>query len=255
MEWKSEQYLKFASERTQPALDLAARINVSEPKKIIDIGCGPGNSTRVLKNKFPQAEVLGVDFSPNMVERAAKDNPDLRFEIFDASKDFGKISEKYDVVFSNACIQWVPNHSELIKNMMNILADGGMLAVQLPLNFREPIHRIIAETAAEDKWKNKFANPRIFYTLTVEEYFDILGENTTDFEIWQTVYMHRMPSHQSIIEWYRGTGLKPYLDALDAADSAEFEKEIYDKIEQEYPVRKNSEIIFNFPRLFFTARK
>lgn len=254
-DWSANQYTKFIKERTQPAIDLANKITISNPRKIIDIGCGPGNSTRVLADKFNDAYIVGADNSQNMLDKAKDQNPDLNFMLFDASRDFTDIKERFDVVFSNACIQWIPNHRELIKNMMGILNDGGMLAVQTPMNYQEPIHLIIGELIKSRKWKNKFANPRLFHNLTQGEYFDLLSEVTDDFSIWETVYCHRMPSHESIIEWYKGTGLRPYLNELSEHEAEEFEREVYNEVVKAYPIQSNGEIIFRFPRFFFTAIK
>ena len=254
-DWSPNQYTKFINERTQPAIDLANKITISNPRKIIDIGCGPGNSTRVLADKFKDAYIVGADNSQNMLDKAKSQNHELKFMLFDASKDFTDIKERFDVVFSNACIQWIPNHRELIKNMMGILNDGGMLAVQTPMNYQEPIHLIIGELTESRKWKNKFANPRLFHNLTQGEYFDLLSEMTDDFSIWETVYCHRMPSHESIIEWYKGTGLRPYLNELSEHDAEEFEREVYNEVVKAYPIQSNGEIIFRFPRFFFTAIK
>ncbi|MGN0114516.1 MAG: methyltransferase domain-containing protein [Acutalibacteraceae bacterium] len=253
-QWNADKYSEFINERTQPAIDLANRISLDNPKKIIDIGCGPGNSTRVLANRFFGAHIVGADNSQDMIDKAKGQNPDLDFMIFDASGDFSKFGE-YDIVFSNACIQWIPNHSSLIKNMMSVLKVGGVLAVQTPMNYNEPIHIIIKELAASEKWKNKIKNPRIFYNLTQNEYFDILSELASDFTMWETVYCHRMPSHSSIMEWYKGTGLRPYLQALSDTDAADFESDVYSEVVKAYPIQANGEIIFRFPRFFFTAIK
>ena len=190
-----------------------------------------------------------------MLDKAKSQNPDLNFMMFDASKDFTDIKERFDVVFSNACIQWIPNHRELIKNMMGILNDGGVLAVQTPMNYKEPIHRIIEELVCSDKWKKYFPNPREFYNLKPEEYFDLLSKISSDFTIWETVYCHRMPSHESIMEWYKGTGLRPYLNKLSEHDAEEFEREVYNEVVKAYQIQSNGEIIFRFPRFFFTAIK
>ena len=254
-DWSANQYTKFIKERTQPAIDLANKITISNPHNIIDIGCGPGNSTRVLADKFKDAYIVGADNSQNMLDKAKSQNPDLNFMMFDASKDFTDIKERFDVVFSNACIQWIPNHRELIKNMMGILNDGGVLAVQTPMNYKEPIHRIIEELVCSDKWKKYFPNPRAFYNLKPEEYFDLLSKISSDFTIWETVYCHRMPSHESIMEWYKGTGLRPYLNELSEYDAEEFEREVYNEVVKAYPIQSNGEIIFRFPRFFFTAIK
>lgn len=254
-EWNAKQYTKFLKERTQPAIDLANRINLSAPNKIIDIGCGPGNSTRVLYEKFPKAHIIGADNSENMLNQAKVNNTELDFKLFDANTDFPLLKQKFDVVFSNACIQWIPNHKALIPKMMSILKDGGILAVQTPMNYKEPIHIIISELVSSSKWKNKFAKPRVFYNLTQGEYFDLLSDISSDFSIWETVYCHRMSSHESIMEWYKGTGLRPYLEALNESDALEFENDVYNEVKKAYPVQVNGEIIFRFPRFFFTAVK
>lgn len=254
-DWNSDQYLKFKKDRTLPSIDLANRIDLKAPKRIIDIGCGPGNSTEILKNKYPDAYVLGADFSPNMIEKAKSRHSDIDFMIFDASKDFEKLDGKFDIVFSNACIQWVPNHKKLLGDMMNILNPNGIMAVQVPINEEQIVHKIIKKVTDYKKWKNKFTSTREFYTLTECEYFDLLADITNDFYLWKTIYCHRMPSHKSIIEWYKGTALRPYLDVLNDTEKTEFENDILTELKKEYPVQSNGEIIFRFPRLFFTAIK
>jgi len=254
-DWNSTQYLKFKAQRTQPSIDLAARIEVENPRDIIDIGCGPGNSTRVVKSRFPEAHATGADLSDNMLETARRDNPDCDFIKLDVGGDLSAFAEKFDVVFSNACLQWVPEHRKLLPSLFSMLRKGGVLAVQIPMNFDEPIHQIIGKTAASPEWSGKFNTPRIFYTLSEGEYFDILSELTDDFEIWRTTYFHRMPSIDSIIEWYKGTGLRPYLGILSDSDKEKFLAEIRARLEEEYPAQKNGEIIFRFPRFFFIARK
>lgn len=254
-DWNSKQYLKFQKERTQPAIDLVSRIALDSPTSIIDIGCGPGNSSAVLQNSFLNAKILGVDYSVNMLERARKDHPTIDFRQLDASADDWKLQEKFDIVFSNACIQWIPEHRKLLTKMMGILNNGGKMAIQVPMNYEEPIHKIIGDISSSEKWHNKFCNPRVFYTLTVEEYYDILSEISSDFEIWVTTYCHRMNSHNDIIEWYKSTGLKPYLDVLNDEDKNIFISEVYNELKKQYPVQNNGEIIFRFPRLFFIAQK
>ena len=254
-DWNSTQYLKFKKERTQPSVDLANRIDLDNPKRIIDIGCGPGNSTSVLKKRFPHADIIGADFSPNMIEKARKDHPDMDFILFDATKDFDKLRGKFDIVFSNACIQWIPNHKSLLKNMMNILNPGGVLAIQVPNQADMPINSIVDRVIKTAKWDGKFQNERKFNNLTEEEYFDLISNISADFSMWKTIYFHRLPSQESIIEWYRSTGLKPYLEVLDDTEKKEFEQDILVQVKKEYPLQKNGEVIFRFNRLFFMARK
>lgn len=254
-DWNSELYSKFLTQRTQPAIDLANRINLTSVKRAADIGCGPGNSTKTLSDRFPGAALVGLDSSANMIEKAKSLYPQFDFRLFDASKDFAAMTEKFDVVFSNACIQWIPEHRTLLKNMMSLLNEGGVLAVQTPVNYKEPIHRIISDLAERAEWKSKFPSPRIFYNLKPGEYFDVLSEIASDFEIWETVYFHAMPSHESIMEWYKSTGLRPYLSALNEADAARFESEVFAEVVKAYPKQRSGQIIFRFPRLFFTAVK
>ncbi len=255
MSWNSEQYLKFKKERTQPAIDLINRIPVLMPLSIIDIGCGPGNSTERLKMRYPNAAVVGADNSENMLEAAIEKYPDMEFIHCDASKDLNSIGRKFDIVFSNACIQWVPDHPKLLREMMSLLKEGGALAVQIPMNYDEPIHRIIGEAVKSEKWRDKFNVPRHFFTLSCGEYYDILAEISSDFSMWQTTYFHRMKFHSDIMEWYKSTGLRPYLEALSTDDKSEFEKDIFREVEKAYPKQANGEIIFRFPRLFFISIK
>ncbi len=254
-DWNSNQYLKFKKERTQPSIDLADRIDIDKPKRIIDIGCGPGNSTAVLKEKYPNAYILGVDFSSNMIEKARSEHPDIDFMLFDASKDFDKLEGKFDIVFSNACIQWIPEHKKLISNMMSILNKGGIMAVQTPCQYEMPINAIVAQVICSEKWKDTFSTQRKFHNLTDTEYFDLLSDLSDDFSMWKTIYYHQLPSQESILEWYKSTGLKPYLEQLNDDEKAEFEKDILIKIKEKYPVQANGKVIFPFNRLFFTAYK
>ncbi|WP_077532374.1 methyltransferase domain-containing protein [Massiliimalia massiliensis] len=254
-EWNAAQYLKYRKERTQPAIDLARRIEMQSPQRIMDIGCGPGNSTAVLKERFPDAYILGIDSSQDMIDRARKEQPGLDFMLCDVSRDLDSFTESFDVIFSNACLQWIPDHPAVLKNLMGLLKENGILAVQIPMNFDEPIHQIIREIVKSQRWADKLFDLRTFYTLTPECYFDLLSELSSDFTMWRTVYYHRMGSHEGIMDWYRGTGLRPYLSALEEKDRAVFEGEVYHEVVKRYPVQKNGEIIFPFPRLFFMAVK
>jgi trans-aconitate 2-methyltransferase len=252
-DWNSVQYLKFENQRTQPAIDLVNRINIDNPKKIINIGCGPGNSTQVLAQRFPNAYILGVGNSSNMIKTAKRDYPNLDFNTCDASNDLSIFDNDFDVVFSNACIQWIPNHNQLLKNMIELLKPGGILAVQTPMNYQEPIHKIIDEVSTNEKWKSEFSNPRYFYNLTQSQYFDLLSEISLEFSIWETIYCHKLKSHKDILEWYRGAGLRPYLSVLSEEKKNAFEQDIFERIVEKYPTQKNGNIIFRFPRFFFIA--
>ena len=254
-DWNAGQYLKFKRERTQPAIDLARSMELQNAGRIADIGCGPGNSTAVLCGMFPKAEVTGYDSSADMLRTARESCPEAEFQFCDVSKNIPELGTGFDAVFSNACLQWVPEHRNCIPALLAMLKPGGVLAVQVPDNFQEPIHRIISATAVSEQWKKFFPHPRVFYTLTPEEYCDLLAEHSASFRMWETTYYHILPSQEAILEWYRATGLKPYLDALPEERKPEFEAGIMREVQKAYPAQKDGTVIFRFPRLFFTAMR
>ena len=251
--WNPIQYEKFLKDRTQPAVDLANRLLSVSPESILDLGCGPGNSTKVLKDKFPNAKIIGADNSDEMLAKARELYPDIEFINLDANGDLHEVNEKFDVVFSNACIQWLPNHKELLPKLMTLLTQNGVLAIQIPMQREHPVHIIINELVQTEKWKSKLT-PRQYNNLTTEEYHDVLSEISDDFEIWETTYCHRMPDYESIIEWYKGTGLRPYLEQLSESDRDDFVGDVYRELKQRYKIQKNGDILFRFPRLFFIVR-
>lgn len=250
-DWNSTLYLKFKKERTQPAIDLANRVREYSPKKIADIGCGPGNSTEVLKAVFPTSEIHGIDNSQNMIEKARKEHPELIFQLCSAAD----IQSGYDMLFSNACLQWIPDHASLLPRLMSKLSDGGILAVQMPMNENEPLFRIIADVASDPKWNLGNHCFNVNDTLSPDEYYDILSGCSSDFQLWETVYYHILPSHQALIDWVKGTRLRPYLDALNGENAAAFEKEILRHTIEEYPARSDGNVLLRFRRFFFVAVK
>lgn len=253
-EWNSEQYLKFKRERTQPSIDLARRVPLESPRKILDVGCGPGNSSEVLARIFPGAGVLGIDSSEDMIQAARARHPELSFALCDACTGLPDLDADFDLVFSNACIQWIPDHRSLLKRLMARLRPGGTLAVQTPMIQQEPIHQIIRELAESEVWRAELGGLRLFHNLTPGEYFDELAEIAASFSLWTTIYHHVLGSHQDILEWYRGTGLRPYLAALPEDRRAVFEQEVFTRVVECYPPQRNGQIIFRFPRFFFLAQ-
>jgi len=253
-EWNSEQYLKFKKQRTQPAIDLAKKISIEHPNNILDIGCGPGNSTSVLKKIFPQASILGVDSSEDMIKKAKESYTDINFKLCDVTTDLDKL-DKYDIIFSNACLQWIPNHREFIPMLFNRLSKNGVLAVQIPMNGQEALFKIINEVISEPQWGFTSMNIEVNRTLLPEEYFDILSSYTQKFDIWETVYYHNMPSVEAMVEWVKGTRLRPYLNALDKTKAENLEREITKRAAAVYDTQENGGIIFRFRRFFFVASK
>ncbi len=271
--WDPDQYLKFKKERTQPSLDLTARLvayrtesgEAFSPDTVLDLGCGPGNSTRVVADAFPDARVLGVDSSPDMVEEAIVSSESFEgrvaYKLFDATEDPLPLAcelgseEGFDLVFSNACIQWVPDNQALIRRLMASLAPGGLLAVQVPVNAQEPIYQCIYRVVDSPQWAPHFKKRRFFTTLKVTEYFDTLADCAGDFTMWQTSYLHRMPSVDAVVEWFRGTGLRPFLEQLDPGLRPGFISDVRAEMAKVALPRPNGEVLLPFPRLFFIAEK
>lgn len=256
MQWDPKQYLHFARERTQPSRDLAMRIEVDSPRSVLDLGCGPGNSTAVLAERFPGARVVGGDNSDQMLQMARADHPDLEFIHLDAMGDLTTWAGAFDVVFSNACLHWVPDHRALIPRLMGMLAPGGQLAVQVPLLGDLVMYRdVIYPLAASDRWNEKLADVDGAKLLDPDEYPTVLASCSAEYEIWETIYWHRMPSHDAVIAWYQGSGLRPYLQRLNESDQEALLEEVRERVSTCFPRNPNGEVSLKFPRLFWIATK
>ncbi len=244
--WNSSQYLLFENQRNQPAIDLLKRLAECKPHTIADLGCGPGNSTQLLRQTFPLAKIVGIDNSEDMIQRACKEHCDLEF----VQKDLRELTGQYDLLFSNACLQWVPAHKTLIPELLTHLNPGGIFAAQFPMNHAEPLYQIIQSVASEDRWG--FTNVELDYngTLTPHEYFDLLSETCSGFQLWETRYYHNLKNHEALIEWVKGTRIRPYLSLLSDPDKKAFEAEILRKVKDAYPIMKNGEVILCFNRFF-----
>ena len=253
-DWNPELYLKFDNERTQPAIDLISRIDFSNPSKILDVGCGPGNSTQMLAARWPDSRITGLDNSPAMINRAAKDYPDQDWIIADAGKE--NIPGIYDIIFSNAAIQWIPDHYSLFSRLKESLNSNGILAVQIPLFFEMPLGKSIRRISIESKWADTLTGANGLFTIhTPAEYYDILSGLFSKIDIWQTDYVHVMDSHEAILQMIKSTGLKPYLDLLEKADEkTELEKMVLEEIKKDYPLQQNKKALLPFKRLFFIAK-
>jgi trans-aconitate 2-methyltransferase len=254
-DWNPELYLQFRNERTQPSIDLVSRINIEHPNKIIDIGCGPGNSTQILLKRWPISKITGIDNSPAMIEKAKNDYPDQEWKIIDAGKM--EIEEKYDIVFSNATIQWIPDHEKLIIDLLSITEEKGALAIQIPLYQNMDVSKVIDNISNRKQWIERTTNCNDLFTFhTSNFYYDLLINKVDSIDLWETSYIHIMDSHKAILEMIRSTGMKPYLDKLEReADKIEFENEVLSEIEKKYPLLKDGKVLFPFERLFFIAYK
>lgn len=253
--WDPVQYLKFKDERTQAAHDLAASINISRPAQIVDIGCGPGNSTFVLREKYPTAEITGIDSSEEMIESARKADPDEKWIVADIRK--WKPEGKFDIVFSNAVLQWLPDHENLVRQLFEIVHSKGVLAVQVPANFDSPLHKALTKVSESREWKEKMAGCReALNYYTPEFYYDLLSEISGKFSVWQTIYYHVLDNHNGIIEWYSSTGMKHYLARLsDVKEKALFRQQVLEECRASYRFQKNNKILLPFKRTFFVVYK
>jgi trans-aconitate 2-methyltransferase len=255
-DWDPNLYLKFRNERTQPSIDLVNRINLDHaPQRIIDIGCGPGNSSQVLLQRWPQGRLTGLDSSVAMIEKARHDYPAQEWVQADAATFTS--AEKFDLVFSNATIQWIPDHTALLKRFCGLLTENGALAFQLPL-FREmPIGQSLHALARQERWQEKTRGVAELFTCHDHRfYYDLLVQHLAVVEMWETNYFHALGSHQAILEWIRSTGLKPYLERIaDESEKREFEQSVLERIIIDYPAQADGKVLFPFKRLFVVGYK
>jgi len=256
--WDDQQYLKFADERTRPARELLARVTVENAARVVDLGCGPGNSTALLRARWPRARVTGVDSSPEMLARArqggfelgADSGPDIEWVTADV-KTF-RADGPVDVMFANAVLHWLPQHDAIFPALLEQVRPGGALAVQMPESFQEPSHRLMREL--DGPWRVRTrALPATPPVASAATYYDLLAPRARLVDIWRTTYEHVMPDAAAIVEWVKGTGLRPTLDALDPGDRPAFLTAYTDAIAAAYPPRADGKRLYSFPRLFLVA--
>ncbi|MGA8143453.1 MAG: trans-aconitate 2-methyltransferase [Candidatus Acidiferrales bacterium] len=255
--WSADQYLKFADERTQPCRDLAARIVRQAVRRVIDLGCGPGNSTAVLGARWPSAEIVGFDSSPGMIDSARQSQPTRKWIIGDIVEwAHQKGAEQFDVVFANASLQWIPDHAANFPRLLARVAPGGAFAAQLPGNHEGPTHQLMRDMAASPRWRRWFptAKVREWQSSDLAYYYDVLAPHAARLDMWETAYLHIFSGAEDIVEWYKGSGMRPYLEAIDAEeDRKRFIAEYLDGIRELYPPRSNGRVLFPFRRLFMIA--
>lgn len=252
MSWNPSTYLTFADERTRPAADLLARVPSENPGRVADLGCGPGNSTALLAGRWPQAKIDGVDSSPQMIEAAKTSGVAANFILADLAS--WKPDAAYDVIFSNATYQWLPDHRALLPRLMGFVAKGGVFAFQVPNNQYSPSHTLMRDVAAQGPWAEKLANVRGIFVEKVQTYFDILAPHAASLDIWTTEYLHVLDGEDAVFKWVSGTGLRPFLDALDEQERAAFTREYKARLNVAYPRRGDGKTLFPFSRLFAVAK-
>jgi trans-aconitate 2-methyltransferase len=252
-DWSARQYLKFEDERTRPPRDLLAQVPLQHPKRVVDLGCGPGNSTELLIERYPDAEVVGLDSSPDMLKKALDRLPNHKF--VEADMSAWTPEPGTDLLFSNAALQWIPDHTGVMRRLLEALPKGGVLAVQMPDNTREPALVFQREVGEEGPWRD---NPEIKAAARddlppPEAYYDLLKSTCSRIDIWHSVYNHVMASPQAITEWFKGSSLQPFLSPLDAGSREKFLAAYTKKIAGAYQPRFDGKVLLRFPRLFIVA--
>lgn len=254
-DWNPALYRRFEDERTRPARELLARVPLRDARLVYDLGCGPGNSTELLVQRFPGARVVGVDNSPSMLESARKRLPGVGFDLADVAT--WQPEEAPDLIYANATLQWVPDHERLVPRLFSLLAPGGVLAVQMPDNRQEPTHRAMREVASQAPWIAAIGDPDSVRTdlLAIGGYYDLLARDAAQVDTWHTIYQHPMASPAAIVEWVSGTGLRPFVDPLPADLRASYLAKYEQCVARDYPVRADGRLLLAFPRLFFVAQR
>jgi|SRR5579859_2720968 len=251
--WDAKLYLQFASERARPAADLITRINHRNPAQIVDIGCGPGNSTEMLHERWPQAAITGVDNSPEMLAKAKAAHPEWNWVQADAAT--WKSKNLFDLVFSNAALHWLPNHAEMFPRLFRLVAPNGAFAIQMPGNFHAATHTIMAAVAQEPRWRDILQNATEGVGVeTLAFYYDLLQPLAASLDLWETEYLHILDGPEAILEWIRATGMRPYLQALpNEQQKKQFQDLCLDRFREAYPRRKSGAVLFPFRRIFVIA--
>ncbi|MBI2683768.1 MAG: trans-aconitate 2-methyltransferase [Acidobacteriales bacterium] len=250
--WDANLYLKFSDERARPCADLIARIALENPTHIVDLGCGPGNSTEQLHQRWPRAEVLGLDSSAEMLCEARKNHPDWKWEQADLAA--WKPARTYDLIFSNATLHWVKDHARILPQLFAHVAPGGALAVQMPQHNTSPAHRAMVDVSREPEWAPALDQAR--QTITIENagfYYDVLSPLASRLDLWETTYHPEMENAEAVLTWMRGSGMRPYLEAFSAEQQKRFQQACLERFHDLFPARANGKILLPYPRIFLIA--
>lgn len=244
--WDPDRYLTFADERGRPFVELLARVSATDPATVVDLGCGPGNLTALLADRWPGASVVGVDSSPEMIAAATDER--IRFEVGDLRSWEGRA----DVLVSNATLQWVPGHLDLLPRLVASVAPGGWLAFQVPGNFDEPSHTIRAELAAEEPYAAHTAGVAVPASHDPAVYLDALAGLGCRVDAWETTYLHVLTGPDPVFTWVSGTGARPTLQALPDELRPAFEAEFRRRLAAAYPGHPYG-VVLPFRRIFVVA--
>jgi len=253
-DWNTELYLLFEDGRNKPIYDLISHIPLQNPKRIIDIGCGPGNSTIPLEKVFATAEIIGLDSSKNMIEQARKTNTGITWILRDAGEDIADLGT-FDLVFSNSVLHWLPDHQKLLPRLFKLLNPEGVIAVQIPYFFGTPIYEPLYALIKSDEWNSYFPVKQPTTYHDVGFYYDLLSAYFSVFDIWTTKHTHVLNSKEDILNWYKPTGFKAFLDQLNTKEKKNgFLSDLSQIIDDLYLPQKNGKYLLRFERLFLIAQ-
>jgi trans-aconitate 2-methyltransferase len=256
--WDPAQYLKFGGQRLRPALELLDRIPVSSPRVIYDLGCGTGEVTRLIAERWPGATVYGLDNSAEMLAKAASEPSSVQW--IEADIQDWQPGTAPDLIYSNATLQWVDGHPELFPRLLATLNPGGCLAVQMPQSWPMPSHRLMRETLETGGPDGApLGSPELRQAVSrnwvaaAEVYYDLLVPRASDLDIWETEYLQVLTGDDPVLEWVKGTGLRPFLNGLGDDERAIFLEEYARRLREAYPVRADGRTLYPFRRLFIVA--
>jgi trans-aconitate 2-methyltransferase len=254
LSWSAKQYVAFEDERTRPVRDLLGALPPIDARSVIDLGCGPGNSTEVLAAVYPQARAAGIDSSEDMIAAARARLPHIEFAVQDLQTwaDPGP----FDVILANAVLQWVAGHEVLLPQLIAKLAPGGALAVQMPDNLDEPAHRLMREVAAAGPWASKLAAAAEARVLLPDAgwYYALLRPLCSRVDLWRTTYFHSLPGGApAIVEWFKGSGLRPYLEPLSSDERGAYLERYSAAVSRVYRPLADGSVLLPFPRMFLAA--
>lgn len=252
-DWSPSTYLKFEDERTRPAADLLSSVPLGAPRLIVDVGCGPGNSTELLAARYGLADILGLDNSPAMLDAARERLPTLRFEAADAGVWIPDPAT--DLVFANATYQWVPDHFAQLPRVLAALRPGAVLAAQMPDNVEQTTHRLMRQVAKDGPWAETLSGASREPLPSPAAYYEALRPHAERLDIWHTIYNHPLAGAAAIVEFVRSTGLRPFLEPLDETERAEFVARYTAAIAQAYPAMADGKVLLGFKRLFIVAQR
>jgi trans-aconitate 2-methyltransferase len=251
--WDPITYLEFADERSQPFVDLLSRVPAAEPTAVVDLGCGPGQLTALLADRWPKAEIVGLDSSPEMIMQAARfAGPQLRFQLQDL-RDW-RPETAVDVIISNATLQWVPRHRDLLPSLISSLTPDGWLAFQVPGNFDEPSHRLLRELSADPRYAPLLTEVAWPAAADAASYLDDLADLGCSVDAWETAYLHVLSGPDPVFRWISGTGARPVLQALPADRRDQFVSEYQELLNKAYPTQPYGTVL-PFRRIFVVARR